>query len=368
MGNTLSDSKGGSGSALLGLGFQQAEQEESALRCQLLELDDMRLWQLHWLLGQEWLLDLLALPPIPQLWLLPASPETTYKLLLRCYHSEGTTRVLKAGLGMLDQVHLSLHHKEVVKHTLAGLGLGPVLGLPKSQDLNLIPVLKQSEVLDQSTDSDPSLVKNKHQKLVQQVQTLEPVQIFGEVLDVDPGLVKNQRGKLVQQVERLDKVLELLLQRGVLTTFNMEAILVFGLQQHKTRALLDLLIQKGDQAQQIFLQALGQLEPFLLLALVTAGPGSKMSTFFQSDSSWLKPHPHHNCLFSYFLSYFLTDSSASCMCVQTKDFLDREELDLFRWVQGGLVTDHSGGEGVELPVGETLSLLLKIAPTFSTLG
>lgn len=57
------------------------------------------------------------------------------------------------------------------------------------------------------------------------------------------------------------------------------------------------------------------------------------------------------------------------MCVQTfKYFLDQEELELFHWVLAGHLTDDSSGEGAELPRGETLSLLLKIAPTFSTLG
>lgn len=362
MGNKLSGIEGGSGAALLAQGVQQGEQDINALQCQLLELDDMRLWQLHWLLGQEQVLDLLALPPLPQHWLLPATPETTYRVLLQCYHSDSATRVLKAGLGLLDQVHLPLLQQTVVKHTLAGLG--PVPGQSKSRDLNLFPILRQSKILDQLTDSETSLEKNEHQELVQQVQSLAPVQVLGEVLDVDPGLVKNQRRELVQQVERLDKVLQLLLQQGVLTTSNVEAILVFGLQQHKTQTLLDLLIQKGDQAQQIFLQALGQSEPFLLQALATAGPGFKVSAVVQSDSNWLKPRPQHSCVC---LSHLLSDSSTSDMCAQTfKDFLAQEELDLFHWALGGHVTDS--GEVAELPRGEALSLLLKIAPTFSTLG
>lgn len=280
MGNKLSDSNHSSGLAQLAPGVQQGEQKSSELLSQLLDLDDMQLWQFHWLLGQEQLLDLLVLPPIPQDWLLPASPETTYKLLQHCYHSDGTTKVLKAGLALRDQVHLPLHQEKVVKHTLADLGLVPVPGLLTSQKPNRFPLLGQFQFLDLGTDLDTSLENSEHQELVQQVQTLEPVQIFGEVLDLDSGLVKNQRRNLVQQVESLDKILELLLQQGVLTSSNIEAILVFGLQQHKNRALLDLLIQKGDQAQLIFLQALSQSEPFLLQALVTARPGLKVSAFF----------------------------------------------------------------------------------------
>lgn len=57
------------------------------------------------------------------------------------------------------------------------------------------------------------------------------------------------------------------------------------------------------------------------------------------------------------------------LCFQTfKDFLDQDELDLFHWLLGGHVTDDSSGKGAELPTGEALTLLLKIAPTFSTLG
>lgn len=57
------------------------------------------------------------------------------------------------------------------------------------------------------------------------------------------------------------------------------------------------------------------------------------------------------------------------MCAQNyTDFLDQEELDLFHWVLGGHVIDDVGEKGAEIPRGETLSLLLKIASTFSTLG
>lgn len=282
MGNKPSDSETRSGSTLLVPDVQEGEQESRVMQCQLLELDDMRLWQLQWLLGQEQLLDLLALPPLPQRWLLHASAETTYKLLQYGYHLDGATRVLKVGLAILDLVHLPLYQQNIAK------SLGPVLGLTNSQVLNLFKVLRQSKVLVPRTDLDPALMKNKQQDLMQQVQPLESVQILGEVLDVNPSLVKNQRRDLVQQVERLGKVLDLLLQRGVLTTSNVEAILVFGLQQHKTRALLDLLIQKGDQAQWIFLQALSQSEPFLLQALAKAGPVLKVCVVIQSHSSWLK--------------------------------------------------------------------------------
>lgn len=277
MGNKPSDSKAISGPVLLAPDVQKGEQESRALQCQLLELDDMRLWQLQWLLGQEQLLDLLALPPLPQHWLLLAGRETTYKLLQHGYHSDGASRVLKASLALLDLVHFPLHQQKIAKETLAGLGLGPVPGLPKSQDLNVFQALRQYE--DLGRNSDPGLIKKKHHEL----QTLKPVQIFDEVLDIDAGLVKNQRRDLVQQVERLDKVLDLLLQREVLTTTKMEAILVFGLQQHKTRALVDLLIQKGDRAQRIFLQALSETEPFLLQALAEAGPGLKVCAVILSS-------------------------------------------------------------------------------------
>lgn len=280
MGNKLSASHSGRGPWLLAPGVQQGEQESKALLSKLLELDNMRLWQLHWLLDQEELLDQLALRPLPQHWLLPASPETTAKLLQHHYHQDGTVRVLRASLRLLDQ----LHQQGAAEHTLAP-GLSPVLGRLKSlywdPDLHIFPVLYQA------THPLPDLVENEHQELVQQVEKRVQVQVLGEVLDVDPHLVKNQRRELVQQVDRLEQVLELLLQRGVLTTSNLGAILVFGLQQHRTRALLDLLIQKGDRAQQLFLQALGQSEPFLLQVLAAAGPGLKVSDAVSS----IEPSP-----------------------------------------------------------------------------
>lgn len=357
MGNKLTDSHRCSGPAPPAPGVQQGEQESEALLSQLLELDDMQLWQLHWLLGQQQLLDLLALPALPQHWLLPASPQTTAKLLQRCYHQDGTIRVLSAGLGLLPK----LHQQGAAKHTLVlgpGLDWGPspVPGLPKSLCRDVDPDLFL--VQDLGTDPDLELVKNEHQELVQQEDRLEQVQVLGEVLDVDPDLVKNQRRELVQQVDRLDQVLELLRQQGVLTTSNLEAILVFGLQQHRTRALLDLLIQKGDRAQRLFLQALGQSEPFLLQLLAEAAPGLKVSGIIQSDSSLLKPRPPDSAV-----------RATSCVCVQPfTDFLDQEELDLFHWVLGGHVTDDKGGEEAELPRGEALRLLLKIVPTLSRLG
>lgn len=359
MGNKITDSHRCSGPAPPAPGVQQGEQESEALLSQLLELDDMRLWQLHWLLGQQQLLDLLALPALPQHWLLPASPQATAKLLQRCYHQDGTIRVLSAGLGLLPQ----LHQQGVAKHALVpgpglGRGPGPVPGLLKSLGRDPYPDLDLFLVQDLDTDPNLELVKNEHQELVQQVEGLEQVQVLGEVLDVDPDLVKNQRRELVQQVDRLEQVLDLLQQRGVLTTSNLEAILVFGLQQHRTRALLDLLIQKGDQAQRLFLQALSQSEPFLLQVLAAAGPGLKVSDIIQSDSSLLKPRPPD-----------LAVCPTSCVCVQIfTDFLDQEELDLFRWALGGHVTDDKVGEGAELPRGEALRLLLKIVPTLSRLG
>lgn len=279
MGNKVCHRSSSLGPAPLALGVQQGEQESEALLSWLLELDDMQLWQLHWMLGHQQLLDLLALPPIPQDWLLDASPQTTAKLLQRCYHQDGTARVLSAGLGLLPQ----LHQLGPAKHILVpGPGLGPVPGMPKSLWRDSYPFLFVGNAMDLGTDLDLGLGRNEHQELVQQVEGVERVQVLGEVLDVDPDLVKNQRRELVQQVDRLDQVLELLLQRGVLTTANLEAILVFDLQPHRTRALLDLLIQKGYQAQQLFLQALGQSEPFLLQALAAAAPGFKVSVIIQS--------------------------------------------------------------------------------------
>lgn len=279
MGNKVCHRNSRRGPAPLAQGTQQGEQESKALLSWLLELDDMQLWQLHWMLGHQPLLDLLALPPIPQDWLLDASPQATAKLLQRCYHQDGTDMVLRAGLGLLPQ----LHQLGAAKHILVpGLGLGPVPGTPNSLCRHSYPFRPVENAMDLGTDLDLDLGKNEHQESVQQVEGMEWVQVPGEVLDVDQDLVKNQRRELVRQVDRLDQVLELLLQRGVLTTANLEAILVFDLQQHRTRALLDLLIQKGDQAQQLFLQALGQSEPFLLQALAAAAPGFKVSVIIQS--------------------------------------------------------------------------------------
>lgn len=81
-----------------------------------------------------------------------------------------------------------------------------------------------------------------------------------------PGVdfVKTQRRKMINGIQRLDTLLEILLTDGILNPTNLDVINIYAVQNEKKRILVDLVLRKGDMAQELFYKALSQSQSFLL--------------------------------------------------------------------------------------------------------
>lgn len=90
--------------------------------------------------------------------------------------------------------------------------------------------------------------------------------------------VKRCRGKLIGSVLRLDAILDSLRSDGILSPANLDAINIFALQREKQRLLMDLLLRKGHQAQEVFCKALVQSNPFLVRELDHRPPKQQVSS------------------------------------------------------------------------------------------
>lgn len=173
---------------------------EDLLLSKLLELQDVELWRVHWCLSQDLIL---GLPPIPPHWLRSADACGTTKTMLKCYHEEGALKVLDAALTVLGRDYWVFH-----LHNTAD-PLKPRLA-PKAD------------------------------------------------------FVKAQRRKLISRVQWLDSVFDVLQDYRILNAANREAINIYAAHKEKNRALVDLVLRKGNEAQEVFYMALSQSEPLLL--------------------------------------------------------------------------------------------------------
>lgn len=181
------------------------EDQEALLLSELSKLQEVELWRLHWCLSQDLLQDF---PPIPPRWLWSANARSTAKTMLSCYHEQGALMILAAALRLLgrdDRVCQLQHHTDPLRPRLA----------PRP----------------------------------------------------DPDFVKTQRRKLISRVKWLDTVLDTLQDHGILNTANQDAINIYAVQKEKNRVLVDLVLRKGEKAQEVFYKALSQSEPFLLQEL-----------------------------------------------------------------------------------------------------
>ncbi|XP_076583052.1 uncharacterized protein LOC143318534 isoform X2 [Chaetodon auriga] len=178
---------------------------EDLLLSKLLELQEVELWRVHWCLSQNLIL---GSPPIPPHWLRSADAYSTTKTMLKCYHEEGALTMLDAALMVLgpDDWVYQLH--------------------------NALDPLR------------PKLA-------------LKPV----------PDFVKTQRRKLISRMQWLDPVLDVLQDYRILNAANREAINIYAVHKEKNRALVDLVLTKGDKAQVVLYTALSQSEPLLLQEL-----------------------------------------------------------------------------------------------------
>lgn len=83
----------------------------------------------------------------------------------------------------------------------------------------------------------------------------------------EAGFMRRYRRKLIGSALRLDAVLDALWRDGVLTPANLDAINIHAVQGEKQHVLIDLLLRKGDKAQEAFYKALVRSSPFLVREL-----------------------------------------------------------------------------------------------------
>ncbi|TKS75273.1 Caspase recruitment domain-containing protein 8 [Collichthys lucidus] len=178
--------------------------QEDLLQAELTKLQQVDLWRVQWGLSQNLLPDF---PPVPPHWLRSADATSTAKTMLKCYHEQGALAMLNAVLTMIGLGHRINYTAE-----------------PPRPRLILAP---------------------------------KP----------DPDFVQTWRRKLISRMQQPDIVLDRLQDAGILKTANREAINIFAARKEKNRALVDLVLRKGDEAQQVFYKALSQSEPFLLQEL-----------------------------------------------------------------------------------------------------
>ncbi|XP_036971150.1 uncharacterized protein LOC119028864 isoform X2 [Acanthopagrus latus] len=227
---------------------------EERLLLELQELQEVELWRLNWSLSQELLQ---GVPPVPLSWLRTADACSTAKTLLRCYHDDGALSVLEAALRAIGRDDwLSMRHM-----------VYPLRPRPR------VP------------------------------QTL------------DPDFVMTRRRRLISRMQRLDAILDVLQDHNILNAANRAAVHIYAVRKDKNRALVDLVLRKGGEAQEVFYQALSQSEPFLLLDL--------------EDGPIMDKHPSEPCVLTEMLECLVSD-----------------ELRTFQW----LVSDHMTGESLT-PVG-----------------
>lgn len=179
--------------------------QEALLLTELLKLQEVELWRLHWCLSQDLLQDF---PPIPPRWLRSADAFSTAKTMQSCYNEQGALKMLSTALTLMGRdasvCQLHLH-----------------IDSPRPR------------------------------------QAPKP----------DPDFVKTQRRKLISRIQWLDHILDNLQADGILNTTNRDAINIYAVQKEKNRTLVDLILKKGDRAQEKFYKALSQSEPFLLQEL-----------------------------------------------------------------------------------------------------
>lgn len=140
------------------------------------------------------------LPPIPPQWLLPADAIKTANTMIQCYQAEGALIVLDAALIKLGQTNL-VH---------------------------------------------PSL------------------KLLSPPLTPKLGHVPLHRRQLISKMQCWDDLLRELQNRNVLNAADKESINVYGLSKDKKRALVDLVLSKGNKTQEVFSEVLSQSQPFLL--------------------------------------------------------------------------------------------------------
>lgn len=90
--------------------------------------------------------------------------------------------------------------------------------------------------------------------------------LIPELLRPKPGVdfVKRCRRHLISRILQVDAILVNMWDNGTLTAANLDAVNIYAIQREKTRILVDLVLRKGNKAQEAFCVALDTSNPFLL--------------------------------------------------------------------------------------------------------
>uniref|UniRef100_A0A672ZKA0 CARD domain-containing protein n=1 Tax=Sphaeramia orbicularis TaxID=375764 RepID=A0A672ZKA0_9TELE len=169
---------------------------------QLSVLSVVELQKVNWCLSQKVLQDF---PPIPPDWLGSSKASHTVKTKVRCYQEEGAKKILTEILRLMKP-----HSYECRFHIVA-----------------------------------------------------PPINSQAPKADFDPDFVRTHRRELISRMQCPIDVLNVLKYRQILNAANKEVISIFAGLKNKNRALVDLVLSMGEEAQNIFCQALSQSEPFL---------------------------------------------------------------------------------------------------------
>ncbi|XP_061592973.1 uncharacterized protein LOC133457682 [Cololabis saira] len=258
---------------------QMPLQEGQQLLQLLSGMSEVELWRVHWCLSQNLIQEA---PPIPPHWLWAADACSTAKTMMRCYEEEGLLTVLAKVLALLGS-------KDAV---------GPVY---------------------HSTSPPRPRTTSK--------------------LELD--FVRSHRRRLISMVQNPNAILQALEDHQILTPANREAVSIYALLKDKNRALVDLVLHKGPEAQEAFCQALGQSEQFLLQELADE-PISKNSP----DTSD-------------FLLEYLSSDELQCVQWLAKDHMTAESPSLI----GLNAPGHGDQLGPQQAQNVAKDIVLKIVPS-----
>ncbi|XP_051259235.1 uncharacterized protein LOC127365297 [Dicentrarchus labrax] len=273
---------------------QEDQDQEDQLLLELSRLQELELWRIHWGLSQNLLQDF---PPVPTHWLRSADACSTAKIMLKCYHKEGAMVMLDAVLTMIgqqDQVR-HLHH-----------------------------------------NADPPRPR----------LALKPNQHF----------VKTLRRKLISRMHQPSAIMDPLHDYGIMNAANRDAMNVYAVHRDKNRALVDLVLTKGGEAQEAFYQALSQTEPFLLQEL--------------EEHSITDKNPSETSVLAEILEFLVSDELVSFqwlvsdhMTKESRSPIGGEQLqNTSRLTTQRLLEKFFGPKRAE---SVAMNVLLKIVPTLS---
>lgn len=103
-----------------------------------------------------------------------------------------------------------------------------------------------------------------------------------------PEFLRRFRVQLIERMGNTRPIQYALLEQGVLTEEEIEAITVYALRAEKNRALVDMVLKKGARAQEAFYKVLREEDPYLLeeLELHTSPAKGELSKPFSQVTTF----------------------------------------------------------------------------------